>query len=296
MADHRSVVAGDRLSWVFAGTLLVAAVTGAVALLAPHLPGALGLPALYLLAILPIAYRWGPAAGMVVAAASTVIFGLVIVSPGLGFVVDGGYAVSLGVFLLTACVAAYMASRPPWEAGRLLDEQAAVRRISRQVAQGASVEAVFASVADEATRLLQADVTLLARVHDGTGTFVAVGGWAGGPVDVDFAVGQRWGTSAIRIDDVPIAAAGIPLRSSVWSPVTVAGRHWGGIVVGLLNGLLPADTEQRLGSFAELAGPAIASAQSRVELAALVERHPALGAEVDRDGGPERSIGPGLAQ
>jgi hypothetical protein len=296
MADHRSAVAGDRLSWVFAGTLLVAAVTGAVALLAPHLHGALGMPVLYLLAILPIAYRWGPAAGMVVAAASTVIFGLVIVSPRLGFVVDGGYAVSLGAFLLTACVAAYMASRPPWEAGRLLEEQAAVRRISRQ---GASVEAVFASVADEATeatRLLQADVTLLARVHDGTGTFVAIGGWAGGPVGVDFAVGQRWGTSAIRIDDVPIAAAGIPLRSSVWSPVTVAGRHWGGIVVGLLNGLLPADTEQRLGSFTELAGPAIASAQSRVELAALVERYPALGAEADRDGGPERSIGPGLAQ
>lgn len=295
MADHRSV-AGDRLSWVFAGTLLVAAVTGAVALLAPHLPGALCLPALYLLAILPVAYRWGPAAGIVVAAASTVIFGIVIASPRLGLGVDGGYAVSLGVFLLTACVAAYMASRPPWEAGRLLEEQAAVRRISRQVAQGASAEAVFASVADEATRLLQADVTLLARVHDGTGTFVAVGGWAGGPVGVRFAVGQRWGTSAIRIDDVPIAAAGIPLRSSVWSPVTVAGRYWGGIVVGLLNGLLPADTEQWLGSFAELAGPAIASAQSRVELAALVERHGALSAEVDRDGGPDRSIGPGLAQ
>ena len=111
----------------------------------------------------------------------------------------------------------------------------------------------------------------------------AIGGWAGGPVGADFAVGQRWGTSAIRIDDVPIAAAGIPLRSSVWSPVTVAG-------------LLPADTEQRLGSFAELAVPAIASAQSRVELAALVERYPAPGAEADRDGGPERSIGPGLAQ
>jgi hypothetical protein len=53
MADHRSVVTGDRWSWVFAGTLLVAAVTGVVALLVPHLPGPQGLPTLYLLAILP---------------------------------------------------------------------------------------------------------------------------------------------------------------------------------------------------------------------------------------------------
>lgn len=282
MADHRSVVTGDRWSWVFAGTLLVAAVTGVVALLAPHLPGPQGLPTLYLLAILPIAYRWGPAAGVVVAAASTVIVGLVIASPGLGFVVDGGYAVALAAFLLTSCVAAYLAARPPWEAGRLLEEQAAVRRIARNVVRGASPEDVFASVAAEATSLLRVDVALLARVHDGTGTLVGIGGWAGGPAGAELVAGPLWVTSTIRIDDAPKTAVGIPLRSIVCSPVTVGGRYWGVLVVGLLNGLLPADTEQRLGSFAELAGPAIASAQCRAELAALVERHPAPSAEGDR--------------
>jgi hypothetical protein len=292
MADRRSVT-GDRVSWMLAGTLLVAAVTGVIVLLAPHLSGPLGLPALYLLAILPVAYRWGPAAGVVVAAASTAVFGLVIASPRLGFiVVDGRYAVSLGAFLFAACVAAYLAARPPWVVGRLLDEQAAVRRISWQVARGASPEEVFASVADEAARLLRVDVTLLARVRDGTGTFVAMGGWAPGQVGAEFVIGPLWTTSTIRIDDVPNAAVGIPLRSIVCSPVTVEGRYWGGLVVGLLNGLLPADTERRLGSFAELASPAIASAQSRVDLAAIVERYPAL----RPDGGPERSIGPGFAQ
>src|SRR3954469_12426352 len=69
----------------------------------------------------------------------------------------------------------------PEDAGTSLahvaDEQAALRRVSRLVTQGAAPAEIFAAVAREVGELLVADVVHLARYeHDGV--IVALGAWA----------------------------------------------------------------------------------------------------------------------
>ncbi len=58
------------------------------------------------------------------------------------------------------------------------------------------------------------------------------------------------------------------LRSSVASPIHVGGRLWGAIVASSRRGPFPADTEQRIADFTELAATAIANTEGRAELVA----------------------------
>src|SRR3954454_22926998 len=61
---------------------------------------------------------------------------------------------------------------------RLLEEQAALRRVATMVARGTDRLGVFAAVAEEVGRLFGADVTNLVRFEREDGTFV--GGWSTG--------------------------------------------------------------------------------------------------------------------
>src|SRR6201982_3900650 len=102
-----------------------------------------------------------------------------------------------------------------------------------------------------------------------------------------FSVGSRWplggknvstmvfetGRSA-RIEDYADASGrpGVAMRewglvSSVGAPIVVEGRLWGVMVLPSTE-TLPADTEARLASFAELVATAIANAEAQTELAA----------------------------
>jgi PAS domain S-box-containing protein len=167
---------------------------------------------------------------------------------------------------------------------RLAEEQAALRRVATLVAHGASPEELFTAVVLEVGRVFPAADATLSRYEPGaTMTIVAISkGLADG-----FSVGSRWplggknvstmvfetGRSA-RIDNYVDASGrlGVAMRerglvSSVGAPIVVEGRLWGVMVLPSTE-TLPADTEARLASFAELVATAIANAEAQTELAA----------------------------
>ncbi|MGH3273413.1 MAG: GAF domain-containing protein, partial [Streptosporangiaceae bacterium] len=162
------------------------------------------------------------------------------------------------------------------------EEQAALRRVATLVARGASPEEVFDAVAAEAGRVLPADITVLARYDPDRSTVVTVGTWSGtgavpAPVGTRSGLGGRnvstlvfeTGRSA-RIDDnadfsgpLGNVARGVDLQTAVGVPVSVAGRLWGVMIVASAREPLPADTEERLADFTELAGTALANAEAQ---------------------------------
>ena len=178
---------------------------------------------------------------------------------------------------------------------QLAGEQAALRRVATLVARGAAPEEVFAMVAGEVGQLLPVDSAIMCRYEpDGALTFVAQ--WGSGAAG--FPVGSRWmlgghnvGTLVFqtgrpaRVDDLAesssgalsagIRAAGV--RAAIGTPVIVEGRMWGQISIGSHREQpLPATTEARLVSFAELVATAIANTESRAALARLAEEQAAL--------------------
>ena len=178
---------------------------------------------------------------------------------------------------------------------RLAEEQAALRRVATLVARGVRPQEVFAAVAEEAGRLLPAGYAHLAR-YESDRTLTTVAAW--GAAAVGFPVGSRrilegnnLGTLVLetgrpaRMDryadasgPVGAAAQAAGLRSAVATPIIVEGRLWGLIAAGsiLEQQPMPADTEARLASFAELVATAIANAESRAALTRLAEEQAAL--------------------
>ena len=155
---------------------------------------------------------------------------------------------------------------------RLVAEQAALRRLATLVARGIEPMEVFGAVAEEMRRCVPADTAGLWRFEtDREITLVAaaaepemLASWPVGtrtPVEGNTlaTLVQRTSRPA-RIDNYdnvagPIAArvraAGV--RAAVGVPIIVDGRMWGLAAVGSLQpGPMPADTEVRIGRFAEL--------------------------------------------
>ena len=172
------------------------------------------------------------------------------------------------------------------------EQQAALHRIARIVAEEAPPSAVFDAVAEEAARLLQADIAAIDRFDsDGMVTLLAARGVTTGAP----AVGSRTalsetGNSArvhatgrpARVDNYteeysPVGYKG-GFRSAVSVPITVAGRLWGAITVASRTEAraFPADTEARLTAMTELAAIALANAQAREARAAALHAQAAL--------------------
>jgi PAS domain S-box-containing protein len=178
---------------------------------------------------------------------------------------------------------------------RLVDEQAALRRVATLVAKEAEPAEIFAKVAEEAGLVLGVDCTLWRNGGDGTASVVAVGG-AG--VSAGFPLGTRIalegdgvaqtvlrGGKPHRVDDYSsastVASEGARERgisSAVGYPITLGGRTWGAMVVAAFGGEepFPPDTERRLAQFVELVGTTIANAEARAEVARLGEEQAAL--------------------
>ena len=172
------------------------------------------------------------------------------------------------------------------EVERLADEQAALRRVATLVARQAPPHEVFATVAEEAGRVLHFGQAAVFRYEDdGSATLVADWG-EGGPriplgsrlsLEGDNVAARvlRTGRPA-RIDDYthpvgPLAERGrrFGMRSVVGGPVVVDGRLWGAMVAGTAEGEpLPADAESRIAQFTELAATAISNVHARSNLAA----------------------------
>jgi signal transduction histidine kinase len=200
------------------------------------------------------------------------------------------------------------------------EEQVALRRVAVLVARAAPPEVVFAAVADEVGRVLDADFAYLQR-YDPERAFTVVGAWARTDAAVPVPVGSRWSIDGrnvttlawqtrrpVRIDDYAARASGaavdgVPsegirstaevarefgIRSAVGVPVSVGGRLWGVVAVATIRAeLLPPDTEARLVGFTELVATAIANAESQAALTAsrarIVAAADAARRRVERD-------------
>jgi PAS domain S-box-containing protein len=180
----------------------------------------------------------------------------------------------------------------------LVDEQAALRRIATQVAEGVPPEEIFSAVSVEVSRLFGPGTGLpggcaVVRFDD-DGEIVIVGvappiaalplhsRWTPHDLWISTRV-QRTGRSA-RVDasewlphDGPEAKwlADLGIGSSVGSPIVVEGRLWGAITVTSTD-VLPGEVADRLEKFTDLTAAAIANADSRAALRELAEEQAAL--------------------
>jgi signal transduction histidine kinase len=174
------------------------------------------------------------------------------------------------------------------EVARLAEEQAALRRVATLVAGGALPEAVSEAVAEEVKLLLPADYSVLGRYEGDEMVIVA----SAGLHHPAFAAGEgitlggdnvattihRTGRSA-RADtfgddpgQLQSAIRSVGARSTVGTPILVAGRLWGMMLAGTTaDHVMPPDTEARLASFTELVAMAIGNTDARVELAQLAD-------------------------
>jgi signal transduction histidine kinase len=177
---------------------------------------------------------------------------------------------------------------------RLVEEQAALRRVATLVARGARPSEVFRAVAEEVAGLLPVTSAAMGR-FDPDGMVSTVGAWSAG--EVAFPVDNRWDPEGnnvtgivfatgrpARLEDFSDASGPIGVhardagyRSAVGSPIKLAGRLWGVMsAASTAPEPLPADTEARLASFTELVATAIGNAESRAALARLAEEQAAL--------------------
>ena len=177
---------------------------------------------------------------------------------------------------------------------QLVKEQRALRRVATLVAEGAAAEDVFAAVAEEVAEVLRVPhVSILCYESDGTATERVRFSPEGTMVEV----GTRWqldGTNVVaqvlesaqpaRIDDysgligeVAETVRGAGIRSTVGSPIVVAARLWGAMVVSSLEPhVLPPGTEARLAEFTELVATALANSEAGDEIRRLADEQAAL--------------------
>lgn len=177
---------------------------------------------------------------------------------------------------------------------RLVDEQSALRRVAELVARAATPEAVFGAVTQEASRLLDDQATTLLKFEPGRA--FAIVATHNGPAPaahvIDYLPGSvadrvRSGRRMERIDDYAREvdaeqAVALGVRAAVHVPILVAGRIWGMLSVTSPDAPLPLGTDTRLVPFADLAGTAIAHAESRSELLASRARVVATADETRR--------------
>ena len=166
---------------------------------------------------------------------------------------------------------------------RLLEEQA-LRRVATLVARQHAPEAVFDLVAEEVGRHLAAESAGILR-YDGPGWATVVATWNPPTADA-FPVGRRieisTGTAAGRVQQT-LAPARIDsyeglegayvqelrergVRATVAAPVLVDGHPWGAVAAASSHIPFTAESEARLGAFAELVAQAILNVDARVKL------------------------------
>jgi GAF domain-containing protein/CHASE3 domain sensor protein len=178
------------------------------------------------------------------------------------------------------------------EVGRLVDEQAALRRVATLVARESPPEELFAAVVEEVGRVFPVENVALARYESGgMMTTVAISERL-----ADSFLGRQWPLGGknvstmvfetgrpARLDSYGDASGrlGVAMReqafsSAVGAPIVVEGRVWGVMTLASTEQPLPADTEARLASFSELVAAAIANAEARTEVGRLVDEQAAL--------------------
>ena len=178
---------------------------------------------------------------------------------------------------------------------RLVDEQAALRRVATLVADEAAPDLIFASVAEEIARILTADRCAIGRFEpDDSMTVVAYWSNEEGTVPVGTRIGLQGDgvTAAVRESRRPIlihdheAFSGSLIdyarklgslpRSTVAAPIFVEGRVWGSIFASTMAVKIAEGTEARVVDFAELVATAIANTEARRKLERVAAEQLAL--------------------
>jgi signal transduction histidine kinase len=182
------------------------------------------------------------------------------------------------------------------ELARLLQEQAALRRVATLVARAVPPEEVFTAVTAEIGTVLDVDLAVTGR-YDSDGAATILGTWtrtgAAVPLPADGRV-QLGGSNVTtrvfqtgrpaRLDSYssasgPAADMGRDwgLRSFVGVPISVDNRTWGVVIAAHTQERpLPPDAETRLAGFTELVATSIVNAHARVELRCFAEEQAAL--------------------
>jgi signal transduction histidine kinase len=172
------------------------------------------------------------------------------------------------------------------ELGRLVEEQAALRRVATLVAYGEPPEGVFTAVAREVGQVLGADLTRLLRYEPDEATTV-ISVW-GGPEDL-LPPHTCWTIVGSNIPSMVLhkcaparmdcfARAVSPLcvylrehgvLSGVGTPITVDGHCWGVMTAfSTCDRLLPPEAETHICAFTDLISAAIVNANTRADLIA----------------------------
>jgi PAS domain S-box-containing protein len=178
-------------------------------------------------------------------------------------------------------------------ARKLAEEQAGLRRVATLVARESLPEELFAVVAEEVGRVMNAPLVAVARYEPDGSAIQLVGGWSEGVLPVPIggrhlldgpssfaSVWQtgkpaRIGDSTDSPGEIAAARRQAGLNSSVASPILVEGRLWGAISVASSEPL-PEDTDARLPDFTELVATAIANSEARDNLRRLAGEQAAL--------------------
>jgi PAS domain S-box-containing protein len=181
------------------------------------------------------------------------------------------------------------------ELSRLVEEQAALRRVATMVARAPASEQLFSTVAREVAGVLDVPGVIVTR-YDADGMALTLGeafhpDLAGAeqflgvgtqmPRDPGSLAAQVFDTHGpARVDDfstlpgtVGELARAARLGSGCAGPIVVNGAVWGKMCVfSRVGAALPAGTENRLQEFIELLATAIANYEARADLAASEAR------------------------
>ena len=254
-----------------------------------------------LAAVLYVARRWGLAYAAPAAIAFLVAFDWYVLPPTRPFGVPRATdAATLVVYIAVGVLIGQLAARARHRAaaseiGRtvLAGEQAALRRVATQVAQGEPPPAIFLAVAREVGELFRMDAARVVRYLSDEEVFEHPG-WhrAGHPEppfgpapleDFSLAAAVRRTGRAVLVADyaaaVPEGSVGhrLGIRAGMAAPIVVDGALWGAVAGWWCNrDTPPSDIDVRLAGFTELVATAIANAASHEEQARLVEEQEAL--------------------
>jgi signal transduction histidine kinase len=201
-----------------------------------------------------------------------------------------------------------------------LSEEAALRRVATLVAQQHAPETVFGLVSEEVARHLDADAAMTVR-YDAPDRATVVASWsppgvARFPVGRQFVIGPEMALARVRATLAPARAdsyegmpGGFPAelrelgrRAGVVAPILVDGHLWGAVAAASTTDPFTADSEARIGAFAELVAQAIANVDARIKLkesrARVVEAADDARRRIERDlhdGAQQRLVGLALS-
>ena len=160
----------------------------------------------------------------------------------------------------------------------LVAEQATLRRLAMLVAGDVPAEELCRAITEEIGRFFGADFAAMGRyVTDDSVRMVAA--WAAKGERPDLS--GTWPLERVRE---------LGIRSSAATPIVIAGRTWGILMVHSSTAALPSGSESRMAEFAQSSPPRSRAARRRTAARRLTDEHG--GVAPSRDAGVARVTSP----